>query len=137
MNKHKVLIVDDEQDIQHILTQYLQRIEGVEVVNALQGEEAVERYTEMLENEDAPSLVIMDLNLSGSNRDMEAIDRHRHGEDAQMDGAETARAIKAIDAHAVIWGYTAWEGSDWEHELREAGVERVMGREIPFKTFAA
>ncbi len=136
MNKEKVLIVDDEQDIQDILTMYLQRMADAEVVNAVTGEEAVERYSELIEAGEPPALVVMDLNLSGSNQDMEAIDRHREGEDSKMDGVDATRAIKDMDADAVIWGYTAWRGSDWDKELREQGVDRVVGRQVPFKEFA-
>lgn len=133
---NKVLIVDDEQDIQDILSMYLQRGEDIEVVNALTGEEAVERYRELLGTDEPPALVVMDLNLSGSNRNLEAIERHRKGEDAQMDGVGTTQAIKDMDTNAVIWGYTAWEGTSWEDELREMGVEKVVGRQVPFKAFA-
>jgi CheY-like chemotaxis protein len=133
---NKILIVDDEPDIQDILTAYLRRIPDVEVVNALTGETAVEKYRELIDAGHPPSLVVMDLNLSGSNQDIEAIDRHRRGEDAQMDGVETAQAIRDMDTDAVIWGYTAWEGTSWEHELREIGVTKIVERQVPFKDFA-
>lgn len=135
-NKDTVLVVDDEQDIQDILTRYLQRIADVEVVTALTGKQAVERYRELMEAGETPALVVMDLNLSGSNHDMEAIDRHRKGEDSNMDGVDATRAIKKLDADAVIWGYTAWQGSGWDKELREQGVDKVVGRQVPFKAFA-
>jgi len=137
MNKQTILIVDDEQDIQDILGMYLQRIADVDVVSALTGEAAVERYRELLDAGEPPILVVMDLNLSGSNRDMEAIERHRKGNDAQMDGVETTQAMKHLDENAVVWGYTAWEGSGWEDELREMSVvDRVVGRQVTFKAFA-
>ncbi|MFO8132447.1 MAG: hypothetical protein R6U10_00695 [Thermoplasmatota archaeon] len=135
MNK-TVLIVDDEQDIQDILTRYLQRMPDVEVVNALTGEQAVERYRECMAADEAPVLVVMDLNLSGANQDMEAIERHRKGSHAGMDGVDATRAIKDMDADATIWGYTAWQGSSWETELQSQGVDRVVGRQVTFKSFA-
>ncbi len=137
MNKQTILIVDDEQDIQDILGMYLRRIDDVDVVSALSGETAVERYRELMEAGQPPALVVMDLNLSGSNRDMDAIECHRKGDDAQMDGVETTLAMKHLDENAVIWGYTAWEGSGWEDELREVSVvDRVVGRQVTFKAFA-
>ncbi len=135
MNKTTVMIVDDEQDIHDILTMYLERMADIEVVNTLTGEQAVEQYRELMGADETPALVVMDLNLSGSNHDMDAIDRHRNGEDAQMDGVEATRAIKKLDADAVIWGYTAWQGSGWETELRELGVDKVVGRQVTFKDF--
>ncbi|MFO8133681.1 MAG: hypothetical protein R6U10_07135 [Thermoplasmatota archaeon] len=131
-----VLVVDDEQDIQDILTRYLQRIADVEVANVMTGEQAVERYRELLEADEAPALVVMDLNLSGANQDIEAIERHRKGDDSKMDGVDATRVIKDMDADAVIWGYTAWQGSSWETELQSQGVDRVVGRQVTFKEFA-
>ena len=62
----KILIVDDEPDIHTLLNHYLQKIEGVEIINALSGEEAIRIYKEMMERGDRPLLVILDLNLSAS-----------------------------------------------------------------------
>ncbi len=136
MNKTTVMAVDDEQDIHDILSRYLERMADIEVVNALTGEEAVEQYRELMEAGETPALVVMDLNLSGSNQDMETIEQHRNGEDGRMDGVEATRAIMELDADATIWGYTAWQGSDWETELRAMGVDRVVGRQVTFKEFA-
>lgn len=107
MNKI-VLVVDDEPDIQEILKVYLERVDDVEVVQVLTGEAAVETYRDMAEQGDAPAMVIMDLNLSGSNADQEIVEAHRRGEDDRLDGVRTAREIFAVDDSAVIWGYTAW-----------------------------
>ncbi|MGC9307352.1 MAG: response regulator [Thermoplasmatota archaeon] len=136
MNKRKVMVVDDEQDIQYILTRYLERMKDVEVITALTGGQAVEKYRELLEAGETPALVVMDLNLSGANQDMEAIEQHRKGEDSKMDGVEATRTIKDMDAAATIWGYTAWQGSGWDKELREQGVDKVVGRQVTFKDFA-
>lgn len=133
---NKIMIVDDEQDIQDLLGMRLRQMADVDVVSALTGEAAVDRYRELLDVGERPVLVVMDLNLSGSNRDMETIDRHRDGGHAGMDGVETTQAIREMDPDAVIWGYTAWQGSGWEDELHQMDVDRVVGRQVSFKAFA-
>lgn len=135
---HKtVLVVDDEQDIQDILQAYLGRIDGVEVVSALSGEAAVDAYTELIDARGPPALVVMDLNLSGSNADHDIVDAHRRGDSDRMDGVRTAEAIRDVDESTVIWGYTAWSDTDWGDRLRDAGAQRVVNRTVPFKKFAA
>ncbi len=136
MSKKYVLVVDDEPDIQEILGAYLERLEQVETIQALSGEDAVAIYKKRTESGDTPAMVIMDLNLSGSNADQEIVDAHRRGEDSTMDGVRTARAILDIDDDAVIWGYTAWSDTDWGDRLRDVGAEKVVDRVVSFKTFA-
>jgi len=136
MNKKSVLVVDDEPDIQEILGTYLERIENVEVTRALSGEDAVAIYKKRTESGDPPAMVVMDLNLSGSNADQDIVDAHRRGEDSTMDGVRTAGAILDIDEDAVIWGYTAWSDTEWGDRLRDVGAEKVVDRVVPFKTFA-
>ncbi len=136
MNEKYVLVVDDEPDIQEILRVYLERIENVEVARALSGEDGVDAYEELVERGTPPALVVMDLNLSGSNSDETLIDMHRAGEGERMDGVRTAEAIFDGDGDAVIWGYTAWSDTAWGDRLREAGAQRVVDRVVPFKEFA-
>lgn len=131
-----VLIVDDEPDIQDILSSYLKRIDGLEVVNALTGEEGVDRYQELIEKGRPPDLVVMDLNLSGSTASGATIDLHREGKEGGMDGVRTAEEIFRMDPQAVIWGYTAWADTTWAAKLTEAGAEKVVDRVVPFKEFA-
>jgi len=131
-----VLIVDDEPDIQDILSSYLKRIDGMEVVNALSGEEGVERYKELLGKNQRPVLVVMDLNLSGTAASGTAVDLHRQGRQGGMDGVRTAEEILRLDPRAVIWGYTAWADTTWAAKLTEAGAEKVVDRVVPFKEFA-
>lgn len=132
----KILVVDDELDIQDILQAYLERADGLEVVSALSGEAAVDAYRDLADADEPPTLVVMDLNLSGSNADQEIVDAHRRGESDMMDGVRTAEAILSVNEGAVIWGYTAWSDTDWGDRLREAGAERVVDRTVPFKDFA-
>lgn len=130
-----VLVVDDEPDIQEILKVYLERVDGVEVVQALTGERGVETYREMTRQGDAPAMVIIDLNLSGSNADQEIVEAHRRGEDERLDGVRTAKEIFVMDDNAVIWGYTAWANTSWAEGLRDAGAQKIVDRVVPFKDF--
>lgn len=135
MNK-TILVVDDEPDIQEILRAYLERIDDVDIVSALSGEAAVDTYRQLTDAGTPPALVVMDLNLSGSNANQDIVDAHRRGESDNMDGVRTADAILSIDDSAVIWGYTAWSDTDWGDRLRDAGAQRVVDRIVPFKEFA-
>jgi len=136
MSEKIVLVVDDEPDIQEILGAYLERIDAVSVMHALSGEAGITRYKELMERGTPPAMVVMDLNLSGSNSDEQIIDAHRAGAGERMDGVGTARALFDIDDDAVIWGYTAWSDTAWGDRLREAGAQRVVDRVVPFKEFA-
>ncbi len=136
MNKKCILVVDDEPDIQEILRAYLERIDTVTAVPALSGEDAVATYRELADGGRTPAMVVMDLNLSGSNSDEEIIDAHRAGEGESMDGVRTAERILDADGDAVIWGYTAWSDTAWGDRLREAGARKVVDRTVSFKEFA-
>lgn len=131
---NKILIVDDEKDIHLILKKHLERIGGIEVIDAYSGEEGVAIYKKLFENDDKPSLVIMDLNLAGE-ENMEQLDKHIEGKDKKMDGVRATREILKIDPSAVIWGYTAWFGTEWAKRLKETGAKRVVERILPFKKF--
>ncbi len=134
MNK-KILIVDDEKDIHELLKVHLERIKGVEVVSAYSGEEAVKIYGELMEKGEKPSLVIMDLNLSGRDN-MDIIDLHKDGLDERLDGVRATDKILKMDPDAVIWGYTAWFDTDWAEKLKKIGAKKIFGRATPFKEFA-
>jgi len=61
-----ILIVDDEPMIQDLLGAHLKRMDTpVELHHAETGEDAVETYRSLLQQEKRPDLVVMDLNLSG------------------------------------------------------------------------
>jgi DNA-binding NarL/FixJ family response regulator len=135
MNK-QILVVDDEPDIQFILKTYLERNENIEVISSLNGEDAVATYRKLLEKEVAPDLVVIDLNLSGSNEDETVIERHREGLDEKLDGVRTTRLILDMNPDAHIWGYTAWYDTAWGDKLEARGAEKIVGRNIFFKDFA-
>ena len=130
---NKVLIVDDEEDIQEILKKNFEG-EGIEVVSALSGEEGVVKYKELFEKDEEPSLVVMDLNLA--KKDMEDIDLHMNGKDERMDGVRATKEILKINPNAIIWGYTAWFGTRWAERLKEIGAQRIIDRMVSFKEFA-
>ncbi|RLF62261.1 MAG: hypothetical protein DRN31_04325 [Thermoplasmata archaeon] len=130
----KVLLVDDEPDIHEILDVHLKR-KGIDVEHALTGEEGVEAYKKMLESNDLPDLVIMDLNLSGE-KGIDGIELHKEGKGKRIDGARAAEQILKINPDAIIWGYTAWTDTEWAEKLRKAGAKKIVKRLVPFKEFA-
>jgi len=131
----KVLIIDDEPDIHSLLNHYLEKIEGIEIINAYSGEEGLEIYRKLMKEGKKPSLVILDLNLSASD-DIATIDLHRSGGGKRIDGVRTARELLKMDGSATIWGYTAWFGTEWAERLRELGVEKILEKPTPFPDFA-
>ncbi len=132
----KVLIVDDEPDMHHLLKKFIRKMdEEIEVVSAYTGEEGIEKYRKMHEMGDAPSLIIMDLNLSGR-KGIEKLDEHIEGKDEKMSGAQATAEILKINPRATIWGYTAWFSSYWKDALKKAGAERVIERSVPFHEVA-
>jgi len=131
----KILIVDDESDMHDLLKTYLSRIEGVEIVSALSGEEGVKKYKELYEKRDEPVLVVMDLNLSGRD-EIDAIDLHKEGLDEMLDGVRATEQILKINPAANIWGYTAWFDTEWAEKLKSKGAKKIFGRTTPFKEFA-
>ncbi len=135
MNK-TIMVIDDEPDIQAILKAYLERIDDVTVASALSGEDGVDVYRAHVDRDTPPVLVVMDLNLSGSNQDEDIIAAHRMGTGDTIDGVETARRILDINPDAVIWGYTAWADTEWGDRLRDVGAHRVVDRIVSFKDFA-
>lgn len=133
--KHKVLVVDDEPDIHELLRYYLGKIGDVEVISAYTGEEAINVYKKMMDSNEKPDIVIMDLNLSGTD-DISSIEGHREGIDGKLDGVRTTKKILDMDKGAVIWGYTAWFDTDWSENLRKLGVEKMLRKPTPFSDFA-
>lgn len=129
-----ILIVDDEPMIHDLLGAHLERMSTpVELHHAETGEDAVETYRQLLQQEKRPDLVVMDLNLSGKG-DMDAVERHRTGSD-RMDGVRTTEALLDLDDGIRIWGYTAWFGTEWSDDL-DAYAEKIVERTVPFHEFA-
>lgn len=78
LDKHRILVVDDEQEIAELVRDYLQK-EGYEVVLALDGEEAIKLYRET-----KPSLAVLDIMLPG------------------VEGTEVCRIIRSESSIPVI-----------------------------------
>lgn len=70
MSKGKLLVVDDEEEVRHLITEGLTQ-RGYEVVPASSGEEALEKVTA-----ERPDIVILDVDMPG------------------MDGIQTCREIR-------------------------------------------
>lgn len=111
--KQDILVVDDEEPIQELIHTYLAPLDA-RIHSAFTGEEAVAMYEKFLEKGNRPDLVIMDLKMPG------------------MDGIDTIRHIMNMDPHARIYGFTAFSRSVWATEMKKAGAQRVISREIGF-----
>ncbi|MFW9800709.1 MAG: response regulator transcription factor [Candidatus Thorarchaeota archaeon] len=60
----RIFIVDDEPDIINILSQFLERyIDNLEIISALDGEEAVEKMTQLAKEDQLPHVTLMDLKM--------------------------------------------------------------------------
>ncbi len=42
----------------------------------------------------------------------------------------------AVHSDAVIWGYTAWYGTEWSEEMSNAGIQKIVPRTTSFQAFA-
>ncbi len=135
VNKKIILIVDDEPMIHDLLEINLQRMETpFEIYHALTGEESIEKYAMLLNENKKPHLVIMDLNLSGRD-ETEIIETHMQGLIGKTDGVRTTQKILKIDPDARIWGYTAWFDTEWSAKLKEH-VDKIVERTVSFHDFA-
>ncbi len=135
MNEKIILIVDDEPMIHDLLGVHLKRIKTpVEIHNALSGEEALDIYKTLLEENKKPDLVVMDLNLSGKDS-MAAIEEHMAGS-GKMNGVRTTMEILKLDPEARIWGYTAWFDTKWSENLKKY-ADKIIGRTVPFHEFSS
>jgi len=111
-----VLVVEDEEPIQELIKEYLSPL-SVEIYQAFSGEEGVTLYRELLDKKKRPDVVVMDLKLPG------------------IDGVETTRRIMAMDPKANVYGFTAYFGTEWSKELKEAGAKGVIARPVGFEGF--
>jgi DNA-binding response OmpR family regulator len=114
----QILIVEDEHDMQNLMKIYIERSGlNVQLHHAYTGEDGIEMYQQLLEDDNRPALVIMDFKLPG------------------IDGVETTRRIKQLDSEAVIYGFTAFFETRWSQKLKEAGATDVIPRPIGFDGF--
>ena len=133
----KILLVDDEPDIHMILKKYLEKIEDVDVVSARDGSEGVATYRTLLQQGSEPALVIMDLNLAGSDDEIKEFDLDTGPKDGiKYDGVRAAEEILRINPNATSWVYSAWADTKWAQKLKKVGVHKLIDR-IPFREFVA
>lgn len=130
MDRKVILVVDDEEEIQELIKEYLSHL-NVEIYSAYDGGEAVRIYKELWEKGRKPDLVVMDLNLSESK-----CKNRKQLKEEQIDGVKTTQKLKRIDPNANVIGFTAYAHLDWGERLRKIGVKHVFGREIGFNGFA-
>jgi CheY-like chemotaxis protein len=111
-----MLVVEDEEPIQDLIKEYLSSLK-IQIIQAFSGEEGVEKYKEMANQGKKPDIVIMDLKLPG------------------MDGVESTKKIIDIDRNALVYGFTAYFGTEWAKELEKAGAKGVIARPVGFDGF--
>jgi CheY-like chemotaxis protein len=112
----RMLVVEDEEPIQELIKEYLAPLK-IEIHQAFSGEEGVDTFKTLLKKGKKPDMVIMDLKLPG------------------IDGVEATRRIMDIDPSTVVYGFTAYFGTEWAQELKQAGAKGVIARPVGFDGF--
>ncbi len=114
MIKKRVLLVEDEEHILHLLTDLLAITLGQEVLTATDGIEAIR-----MAQEHRPDLILMNLTLP------------------KLDGWEAARALKANDElrHIPILAITAHTMVGDRERALEAGCDDYFAKPIDVDAF--
>lgn len=115
-NSPIILVVEDDEFIQDLIARYLSSL-GVEIHFASDGIEGVRKYEELMESGKRPDIVIMDIGLPFK------------------DGIEVTREIMKIDRDAVIYGFTAFYGTEKAEALLNEGAKAVIPRSVGFEKF--
>jgi CheY-like chemotaxis protein len=95
----RVLVIDDAPDIRALIRAMLSDNQGIEVLEASGGEEAL-----VMAAADPPDLAVVDQNMPG------------------MDGVTTTRELKALLADVEVVAFTAVPGA--ERQFAQAGATR-------------
>ena len=111
----RILVIEDHADSLEVLTFQL-RLMGYEVIEAMSGEEGIEKARKHL-----PEIVIMDIGLPGIN------------------GVEATRKLKQNPqtAHIPVIAHTAWKEEDYKREGEKAGILEFLTKPTPPSRFQA
>ena len=114
----RIFIVDDEPAVAKVLETYLKElIDDFEVIPASNGQEAIEKMAEMLEEEVPPDVTLMDLRMP------------------VMDGLESSKQLSAMGVNNIHI-LTAYVDSDLAKVAVTVGVKGIMDKKEGFKAIA-
>jgi CheY-like chemotaxis protein len=113
---HRILIVDDEDDIREVAALSLETVAGWEVLTASSGAQGLARAAEF-----QPEAILLDVMMPG------------------MDGPSTFRALRAnpATAHIPVLLLTAKVQSNDQRRFADLGVEAVLFKPFDPLTLAA
>ena len=103
---HKILLIDDEEDIVRVLSMSL-RSDGYEVITALNGEEGLHLFKEQ-----APDLVLTDIKMPG------------------MDGIEVLRNVKGMETNSEVIIVTGHGDIDNAIEALKFGASDFINKPV-------
>jgi CheY-like chemotaxis protein len=116
--KVRIFIVDDEPAVAKVLETYLKElIDDFEVIPASNGQEAIEKMAEMLEEEVPPDVTLMDLRMP------------------VMDGIESSKQLSAMGVNNIHI-LTAYVDSDLAKVAVTVGVKGIIDKKEGFKAIA-
>jgi CheY-like chemotaxis protein len=116
--KVRIFIVDDEPAVAKVLETYLEElIDDFEVIPASNGQEAIEKMAEMLEEEVPPDVTLMDLRMP------------------VMDGVESSKQLSAMGVNNIHI-LTAYVDSDLAKVAVTVGVKGIIDKKEGFKAIA-
>ena len=116
--KVRIFIVDDEPAVAKVLETYLKElIDDFEVIPASNGQEAIEKMAEMLEEEVPPDVTLMDLRMP------------------VMDGLESSKQLSAMGVNNIHI-LTAYVDSDLAKVAVTVGVKGIIDKRKGFKAIA-
>lgn len=108
-----ILLVDDEAHIRKFVSLILKQLGNPIIVEASNGEEAVEVY-----RREGPDLVLMDVSMP------------------RMDGIETLKALKAIDPNCAVIMLTSIVNRETIEQALEAGALNYIRKDVPKEDIA-
>ena len=116
--KVRIFIVDDEPAVAKVLETYLKElIDDFEVIPASNGQEAIEKMAEMLEEEVPPDVTLMDLRMP------------------VMDGLESSKQLSAMGVNNIHI-LTAYVDSDMAKVAVTVGAKGIIDKKEGFKVIA-